>query len=48
MSGADAARAMWEQRFGGEGYHYGTDPNGFLREHEPVLPQGSVLLLAEG
>ena len=48
MSGSDAARAMWEQRFGGEGYHYGTDPNGFLGEHEPTLPLGSVLLLAEG
>lgn len=48
MSGADAARAMWEQRFGGDGYHYGTDPNGFLFEHESALPPGPVLLLAEG
>ena len=49
--GAHAARDMWEQRYGGDGYVYGTEPNGYLRECLPTLPlrPGSrVLCLAEG
>jgi SAM-dependent methyltransferase len=39
---------MWEQRYGVDHYHYGTDPNDFLREQIESLPDGPVLCLAEG
>jgi SAM-dependent methyltransferase len=38
----------WERRFDAEDYHYGTEPNDFLREHVDSLPSGPVLCLAEG
>lgn len=38
----------WEQRFDAEAYHYGTEPNDFLRERIGSLPGGPVLCLAEG
>jgi SAM-dependent methyltransferase len=40
--------AAWEQRFGADGYLYGTEPNEFLREHLGSLPRGRVLCVAEG
>jgi hypothetical protein len=40
--------ATWEQRFGADGYLYGTEPNEFLREHVGSLPRGRVLCVAEG
>jgi SAM-dependent methyltransferase len=40
--------ASWEQRFGADGYLYGTEPNEFLREHVGSLPRGRVLCVAEG
>jgi len=40
--------AAWEQRFGADGYLYGTEPNEFLREHVGSLPRGRVLCVAEG
>jgi SAM-dependent methyltransferase len=43
-----SASAAWEQRYGGDSYHYGTEPNAFLREHVSSLPQGRVLCVAEG
>ena len=39
---------MWEERYSVDDYVYGTEPNGFLREHVSVLPVGDVLCLAEG
>ena len=41
-------RSMWEERYGADGYVYGTDPNGFLAARVDDLPLGSVLCLAEG
>lgn len=41
-------RAQWDERFGGDGYLYGTEPNDFLRHHVDVLPSGRVMCLAEG
>ena len=38
----------WDQRFSGDDYLYGTEPNDFLREHAQFLPPGRVLSLAEG
>jgi len=40
--------AVWEQRFGADGYLYGTEPNEFLREHVCSVPRGRVLCVAEG
>lgn len=48
MTDAPTPRTMWEQRYGGESYHYGTEPNDFLRASEHHLPDGPVLCLAEG
>ena len=40
---------MWDERYAGEGYFYGTEPNDFLREHAATIPSGGrVLCLAEG
>ena len=39
----------WDERYGSPGYHYGTEPNDFLREQVGCLPhRGDVLCLAEG
>jgi SAM-dependent methyltransferase len=39
---------MWDQRYGGEAYAYGTEPNDFLVAKAPELPMGRVLCLGEG
>ena len=39
---------MWDERYRGEEYIYGTSPNGFLRSQIAHLPQGRILCLAEG
>jgi SAM-dependent methyltransferase len=41
-------RAMWEQRYGGDDYLYGTDPNEFLRDQVTDVAVGDVLCLADG
>ena len=38
---------MWNQRYGGDGFAYGTEPNSFLAENAKLLT-GPVLSLAEG
>ena len=38
---------MWNQRYGGDGFAYGTEPNSFLVENAKLLT-GPVLSLAEG
>lgn len=39
----------WDERYQGEGYFYGTEPNDFLREESRRLSRGAkVLCLAEG
>ncbi|MEQ1829073.1 MAG: class I SAM-dependent methyltransferase [Pirellula sp.] len=38
---------MWDQRYGKDGYIYGTQPNSFLEENAKLLV-GPVLSLAEG
>lgn len=42
------ARSQWEQRFSGEAYMYGTEPNEFLREAVVDIAAGVALCLAEG
>jgi 2-polyprenyl-3-methyl-5-hydroxy-6-metoxy-1,4-benzoquinol methylase len=39
---------MWDQRYGGKEYAYGTEPNEFLVTMAPRLPIGRVLCLGEG
>jgi SAM-dependent methyltransferase len=40
---------LWDERYGREGFFYGTEPNEFLRAHTALLPPGGdVLCLAEG
>jgi SAM-dependent methyltransferase len=38
----------WEQRYSGDDYVFGTEPNDFLRANVGLLPPGRVLCLAEG
>lgn len=39
----------WDERYGAAGYHYGTEPNDFLREQVGSISRGGeVLCLAEG
>ena len=47
-TGLPASNAVWEQRFGADGYLYGTEPNEFLRGHVGSFPRGRVLCVAEG
>ncbi|MGE5182458.1 MAG: class I SAM-dependent methyltransferase [Acidobacteriota bacterium] len=42
------ANPFWDERYRGDGYVYGTEPNDFLREQLARIPKGSVLCLAEG
>ena len=41
-------KAMWEERYGGDDYLYGTDPNEFFRDQVVDLPAGDALCLADG
>lgn len=40
-------QGYWDQRYAGDGFIYGTEPNSFLAEHANMLV-GPVLSLAEG
>ncbi len=48
MTASPTPRAQWDERFGSDGYLYGTEPNDFLRHHVEVLPPGQIMCLAEG
>ena len=39
---------MWDRRYAGDGYAYGTEPNAFLVSMADRLPAGNVLCLGEG
>jgi SAM-dependent methyltransferase len=39
---------MWDERYAGDEYAYGTEPNDFLRAVAPRLPVGKTLCLGEG
>jgi SAM-dependent methyltransferase len=38
----------WDDRYGEEGWAFGTEPNDFLREQAHLIPEGRVLCLGEG
>jgi SAM-dependent methyltransferase len=48
MTAGTDARRMWDERYGGEHYLYGTEPNEFLAANVASLPMGEVLCLADG
>ncbi len=48
MTERSPAQQLWDERYGAEHYVYGTEPNGFLRDHVDALPAGDVLCLADG
>lgn len=39
---------MWDERYGGNDYAYGREPNEFLRAEAARIPPGRVLCIAEG
>lgn len=39
---------MWESRYGGDDFLYGTEPNGFMADAVADLGPGDVLCLADG
>lgn len=39
---------MWDERYSGESYAYGTKANDFLVSMTGRLPTGKILCLAEG
>jgi len=41
-------KTFWDQRYAGEDYAYGTEPNAFFRSAIDVLPAGKILLPGEG
>ena len=41
-------KEMWDQRFSGDEYVYGTEPNLFFKEKLEGLKPGKLLLPAEG
>jgi SAM-dependent methyltransferase len=41
-------KEMWDQRFSGEEYVYGTEPNVFFKKQIQLLKPGKLLLPAEG
>jgi SAM-dependent methyltransferase len=38
----------WDERYAGEGWAFGTEPNDFLRQEAHRIPPGRVLCLGEG
>lgn len=40
--------AFWNERYSGDGYAYGTEPNEWLARILPTLPPGRILLPADG
>ena len=41
-------KAMWDKRYGEEGFAYGDKPNDFIRAMASRIPAGDVLCLGEG
>ena len=39
---------MWDDRYAGDDYAYGTEPNDVLREQADRLPTGAILCIGEG
>jgi SAM-dependent methyltransferase len=48
MSNTTSSGQSWDDRYGGEVYAFGTEPNDFLKETSPVMRAGDVLVLGDG
>jgi len=48
MSESQSTRQFWNEKFSGDEYAYGTEPNEFLKEVALKLPPGAALSIAEG
>jgi cyclopropane fatty-acyl-phospholipid synthase-like methyltransferase len=45
----ESSLSIWNERYAGEEYHFGTDPNAFLVSQQSLLKQGmSCLAVADG
>jgi SAM-dependent methyltransferase len=42
------AMAAWDDRYAGEDWAFGTEPNDFLRQEAHRIPEGRVLCIGEG
>lgn len=42
------ATAIWDERYAGSDYIYGTEPNRYLKEQLATLPAGRILFAGEG
>ena len=42
------ATAIWDERYAGSDYIYGTEPNRYLKKQLATLPAGRILLAGEG
>jgi SAM-dependent methyltransferase len=40
--------SRWDERYAEEGWAFGTEPNDFLKQQAPRIPEGRVLCLGEG
>ena len=38
----------WDERYAGDDYAFGTEPNDFLRDHACAIPRGAILCIGEG
>lgn len=41
-------RSRWDDRYGGDEFFFGTEPNDFLKQVAPRLPVGRTLCIADG
>lgn len=48
MSIDTSGSQFWDERYGGEGFAFGHQPNDFLVEVEPTLLKGDTLMLGDG
>lgn len=42
------AATIWDQRYAGNEYIYGKEPNLYLQEQLAILPTGRILFVGEG
>lgn len=48
QSSHERPQSRWDERYAGNDYHFGTQPNGFLRDSIDLLPRGRVLCIGDG
>lgn len=48
VSNTTSSGQSWDDRYAGDDYAFGTEPNDFLREMLPLLPVGRTLCIGDG